>query len=187
MTRVLAIDPGPLSSAWLVYDKELRTPVQWAFEPNDEVLINTQFHPQYISAVAIEHIQHYGRGMPVGADVFETCIWIGRFIEAVGLQSWVLIKNPRIRTCLCGTATANGRQIKQALIDRFGGKDKAIGGVKCPKCKGKGWVGRGRPVCPVCNGQRWAHPPGLLHDLTEHIWSALAVAVCWSEQSNEHA
>lgn len=181
MTKVLAIDPGPLSSAWLVYDKEHRTPSEWAFEPNVEVLKSIETRLLYVSFLAIEHIQHYGRGMPVGAEVFETCIWMGRFIQVFDTKSWVLIKNPTIRTCLCGTATANARQIKQALIDRYGGKDKAIGGTRCPKCKGKGWVGRGRPICPVCDGHLWAHPPGPLHDLTEHIWSALAVAVCWSE------
>ena len=181
MTRVLAIDPGPLSSAWLIYDKEHRIPLEWALEENDDLLVRLRcLDPS--NNLAIEHIQHYGRGMPVGADVFETCIWIGRFIEAFQFQRWVLIKNPTIRTCLCGSVTANARQIKQALVDKFGGKDKAIGGVKCRKCKGKGWVGRGRPTCQVCHGQLWAHPPGPLHDLTEHIWSALAVAVCWSEQ-----
>ncbi len=180
MTKVLAIDPGPLSSAWLEYDKETGNPYAWNMEDNDEVLSSLSLQHHHVSFLAIEHIQHYGRGMPVGADVFETCIWIGRFIEASRLP-WVLIKNPTIRTCLCGSATANGRQIKQTLIDRFGGKDKAVGGVKCPKCKGKGWVGRGRPTCPVCDGRLWAHPPGPLHDMTDHIWSALAVAVCWSE------
>lgn len=182
MTRVLAIDPGPLSSAWLVYDKERRTPLEWAYEVNDEVLISLSVRELSVSCLAIEHIQHYGRGMPVGADVFETCIWMGRFIGAFDAKPWVLIKNPTIRACLCNNASANARQIKQALIDKFGGKDKAIGGVKCPKCKRKGWVGRNHATCPVCEGALWAHPPGPLHDMTEHIWSALAVAVCWSEQ-----
>jgi hypothetical protein len=79
------------------------------------------------------------------------------------------------------TKGVNDSVIRQRLIDKYGGKDKAIGGVRCPNCKGKGWSGSGRPVCDVCQGEKWKHPPGPLHGITADVWQALAVAVTFSE------
>ena len=90
-------------------------------------------------------------GMPVGAEVFSTCLWIGRFIE-----KWVtftclpepqLIPRGDIKLHLCRSLRAKDANVRQALIDRFG----APGTKKAP---------------------------GALYGVTSHCWAALALAVC---------
>lgn len=80
--------------------------------------------------LAIEMIASYG--MPVGKEVFETCLWIGRFIEAYP-GPYKLIYRRDVKMHLCHSMKANDAAIRQALIDRYGpGKEKAIGNKKTP-------------------------------------------------------
>ena len=67
-------------------------------------------------------------GMAVGAEVFETCVWIGRYLEkAQGDMS--RIKRGEVKMHLCHSMKAKDSNIRQALIDRFGapGTKKAPG------------------------------------------------------------
>lgn len=61
-------------------------------------------------------------GMAVGKEVFDTCIWIGRFIELAKLQNidaeYIYRKDEKIN--LCNSMKAKDSNIRQALIDRFG-------------------------------------------------------------------
>ena len=78
----------------------------------------------------IECIASYG--MAVGAEVFETCYWIGRFMQYAFMQgkeiNRVYRKDEKMN--LCGSTRAKDANIRQALIDRFG-----VVGVK----KAPGW------------------------------------------------
>lgn len=152
MTRVLAVDPGPTESAWIQYDTEAG-PEKFAFANN--LSVRLLVGRRLCDELVIEQVQHYGTGMAVGASVFDTCIQIGRFWEAWGRDP-VLITRPTIKAQLCGSARAKDSEVRQALIDRFGGKEKGIGLKKTP---------------------------GPLYGIKKHVWSALAVAVCWSEQN----
>lgn len=98
--------------------------------------------------IAIEMIASYG--MAVGKEVFETCLWIGRFIQAAGLERVRLIYRKDVKLHLCGSPRAKDANIRQALIDRWGGKAEAIGNVK---------------------------RPGPLYAVKSHAWAALGVAV----------
>lgn len=104
--------------------------------------------------LAIESISSYG--MAVGAEVFSTCIWIGRFVQAWRDPDAVrLLYRKDVKLHLCGTTKAKDTNIRQALLDKFGpGKDVAIG----KKAQ-----------------------PGPLYGVKSHAWSALAVAVTASE------
>jgi hypothetical protein len=82
--------------------------------------------------IAIEMIASYG--MAVGADVFQTCVEIGRFVEVAG-EHVSLVFRRDVKMHLCGSARAKDANIRQALLDRLGpvGTKKAPGplyGVK---------------------------------------------------------
>lgn len=152
---ILAIDPGCHESAsvWLV-DGRPQNPRK---EPN-EALLERLRGPLTCAhdVLAIEMIASYG--MAVGREVFETCLWIGRFVEVGtwrGMQT-VLVYRRDVKLFLCQSARATDSNIRAALLDLYGpGKEKAIGSKKAP---------------------------GPLYGLKGDMWSALAVALTAQEQ-----
>ena len=102
-------------------------------------------------------------GMPVGAEVFETVFWIGRFYERHenegGRVARVFRKDVKMH--LCGQTKAKDSNIRQALIDRYGpGKEKAIGLKKTP---------------------------GPLYGIKGDEWQALALACYWLDTKGKQA
>lgn len=146
--RILAIDPGPNASACLGWDGEKVFNI--GMFDNEEILNSTPFFGQMYDLITIEMIASYGMG--VGKEVFETCVWIGRFIERCQSLAcpFKLVYRLQIKTHLCHSARAKDSNIRQAIIDRFGGKDKAIG--------------------------KKANP-GPLWGVKSHLWAALALAL----------
>jgi len=75
------------------------------------------------SLLAVEMIGSYG--MPVGRDVFETCVWVGRYLQAwiddqdPG-QDCVLVYRKDVKLELCGTMRAKDANVRQALLDLVG-------------------------------------------------------------------
>ena len=61
-------------------------------------------------------------GMAVGQTVFETCVWIGRFIQQVDYigkkYNYIYRKDEKMN--ICHSMKAKDSNIRQALIDRFG-------------------------------------------------------------------
>lgn len=110
-----------------------------------------------VDALAIEMIASYG--MPVGREVFETCVWIGRFIEAWG-GPYTLVYRKDVKLHLCGQPRAKDSNIRQALIDRYGGKDRAVGKKATP---------------------------GPLYGVSADVWSALAIAVTFADGACKRA
>lgn len=113
--RVLALDPGPLESGFCYYGGGAA--IEAGVRPNEALL--QQLHDE-TGVVAIEMVASYG--MPVGREVFETCVWIGRFQQACVAPEAVL-KVPRLAVKLhwCHSARATDATIWQAILDRFGG------------------------------------------------------------------
>ena len=185
--RVFAIDPGPTKSGWCLLESEMLTftPTDWGWDDND-VLI-TEMHAD--ATLVIEDIGNYG--MAVGRDTFDTCKWMGRFDQAHTTDA-IFIPRPTIKTHLCGVASAKDGNVRQALIDRFGGDEVAVGGKKCQTCKGKGWVGRDHDPCGDCHCDLgalnnndncgYSTHPGPLKGISGHAWSALAVGVTYFDQ-----
>ena len=71
-------------------------------------------------------------GMAVGASVFETCVWIGRFMaEAFSSSGRDLHRVFRkdVKLHLCNSPRAKDANVRQALLDRIGpqGTKKAQG------------------------------------------------------------
>lgn len=80
----------------------------------------TRFKLTYdIRYVAIEMIASYG--MPVGASVFDTCVWIGRFKEHCLKLLWEVefVYRKEEKMILCNSMKAKDSNITQALIDLF--------------------------------------------------------------------
>ncbi len=155
---ILAIDPGPAKSAWLVMTPRFRV-VEFAIEENEAVknTLRRCFDAYEGTEVAIEMIASYG--MPVGASIFSTCVWIGRFIEAWrGMHEPTMITRNQVKNHICHSSRAKDSNIRQALIDRY----PALGGGKTPQ------VGT-------------VKSPGPLFGIKADIWAALAVAITFIE------
>jgi hypothetical protein len=116
MTRVLAIDAGSTHTAFVVWDGLVAHAK--GFMPNCEflsLLKSGDLSPY--DEIAFEMIACYG--MPVGKEVFDTCVWIGRFSERCkGPQRMIYRKE--VKMYLCGTMRAKDANVRQALIDRIG-------------------------------------------------------------------
>jgi hypothetical protein len=150
MTVRLAIDPGPEQSAWLVlgHHDGVRAFAIWPNQQLLEALRAPQVHlSREITHIAIEKVESFG--MAVGAEVFETVFWSGRFAEAARHHTIERVTRRAVKLHLCGSARAKDPNIRQALIDRYGGSS-AIGKKSSP---------------------------GPLYGVSKDVWSALAVAV----------
>lgn len=147
---IFAIDPGTTQSGWVLYDGARVHDSGVA--PNHDVLRWVQAG-QGADVLAVEMIASYG--MAVGADVFRTVVWIGRFVQAWRDPEAVhLVFRKDVKLHLCGQSRAKDPNVRQALIDLF----PATGGGKNPR------IGTSKQ-------------PGPLFGVSSHAWSALAVAV----------
>jgi hypothetical protein len=138
---ILAIDPGTTESGYVVFEDGRARDA--GVIPNRQMIgyIKCWDYP----VIAIEMIASYG--MAVGAEVFETVRWIGRFQQACHDPEAVrLIYRKDVKMHLCGTTRAKDPNIRQALIDKLG----APGTKKAP---------------------------GPTYGVKSHAWAALAVAV----------
>ena len=78
---VFSIDPGNAQSGWCIIDGETMKPQDFGKTDNNELLDSFErlIRVHQADVVVIEMVACYG--MPVGREVFETCVWIGRFTE----------------------------------------------------------------------------------------------------------
>lgn len=149
--RLLAIDPGNTHSGWVVIDVDTRRPVVFGKHPNHELRDMLTNHHGCTHAV-IEMVASYG--MAVGADIFETCVWIGRYVEtliATGVEPDLVKRHP-VKLHHCHSARATDANIRQALVDRFA---------------------PGQPN----HGKGTKSTPGWFHGFHTDIWQAYALAV----------
>lgn len=149
-TRVLGIDPGNKQSAFVLFDGA--RVLDHDLLPNASLLTRLRtrdFGGEFLAV--IEQIESFG--MAVGAEVFETVFWSGRFAQAAGRFDRVTRKAVKLH--LCQTLRAKDPNIRQALLDRFGGTAAALGRKTAP---------------------------GPLRGLASHRWAALAVAVTYWDQ-----
>jgi len=161
---ILAIDPGTTHSAYVLYDSD----TMYVLDKGklDNVQLRSKLCRHYnregaawrADEVAIEMIASYG--MPVGKDVFETCVWIGRFEEIVFRKCPVhKVYRKDVKMHLCGTTKAKDGNIRQALIDRF----EPSGGGATPQIGIKS-------------------NPGPLYGFAKDMWAALGVAITYAER-----
>lgn len=151
---VLAIDPGNTESGYCLIHHDYR-PLAFGKVPNADLLRALDFNAlgQAADHVAIEMVASYG--MSVGADVFETCVWIGRLYEAVARRSGCepqLVKRLPVKLHHCHASNATNANITQALVDRF------ASGVRN-------------------HGKGTKAEPGFFYGFAGDVWQAYALAV----------
>lgn len=158
---ILAIDPGSTYSGYALIEAGTCRPIKIGKIPNEEVLdlIRTTSYDH----LSIEMIASYG--MAVGKEVFDTCVWIGRFVQRHQderkLQGWsdaALVYRRDIKLHHCQSSKAKDANIIQALIDRFA----------------YGQTNRGK-------GTKSA--PGWFYGFAADIWQAYALAVQTNDTS----
>ena len=128
MKKLIAIDPGPVSSGVCLIESETYRPIL-AGKFENESIMDVLFDHLPEGRVVIEMVAHYGTGMPAGKDVFETCVWIGRFIEQFTQKYLVVETLPRksVKMNLCNSVRAKDSNIRQALVDRFAPGERNYG------------------------------------------------------------
>lgn len=103
------------------------------------------------SIVAVERVRPYG--MRVGTNVMDTCEWSGAFYHSRANTVWVTRMDVKMH--ICHDSRAKDADIRQALIDRYGGDRQTAVGTK--------------------------KNPGPLYGFKKDMWSALAVALTAAE------
>lgn len=159
--KILALDPGTTETGWCTFDagRVLGAGVIQNAELLADLLARNPFWRDY--RLCVEMIASYG--MPVGREVFETCVWIGRFQQAWHTPDEVtLVYRRDVKLHLCGSPKAKDANIRQALLDLF----PRTGGGKCPQIGIKA-------------------KPGPLFDVSSHAWPALGVAVTAAQWHGE--
>lgn len=157
LRRIFAIDPGNTESGFVVVEhdgqKILRVLDKGKVE-NDLLLEKVARTPKEW-AVAIEMVASYG--MAVGAEVFDTCVWIGRFIQAAQGRRIERILRREEKYYLCGNLSAKDSNIAKALVDRF-----AYGQTNYGKGTKKN--------------------PGFFYGFSKDMWAAMAVATTYFDK-----
>lgn len=152
---IIAIDPGNIESGFVYLNDDLSVADKGKID-NEDLLDCIQSEDFDVNSnIAIEMIASYG--MPVGAEVFETCVWIGRFIQAFVCHfnkepKFIYRKDEKLN--ICQNPRANDATIKQALVDRF--------------ARGQKNYGKGTKK-----------EPGFFYEFKSDIWAAYAVGVTY--------
>lgn len=155
---ITAIDPGPEQSAYVIYDTVKKLPLEWAKLPNASTsgldIRSVLEDPIKTYKVVIEMVGCYG--MPVGREIFETCVWIGRFIELAEKHRRKVVRIERgdIKLHICNSKRAKDSNIIQAIKDRYGGNKLAKGHIQ---------------------------KKGPLYGFKADCWQALAVALTYAD------
>lgn len=157
--RVLAIDPGSTQSGLCMINSKTYSPIHAEKISNEEVL---DLLPSPDTLVVIEMVGHYGTGMPAGKDVFDTCVWIGRFLQHFTdckLHVRQMMRRD-VKLNLCGSARAKDGNVIQALVDRF--------------ASGQPNYGKGTKKAP-----------GWFYGFKADVWQAYALGVTYIDKQGE--
>lgn len=157
--KVLAIDPGNIKSGYVIaeYDENDITRVLRAGKVENAEMMQIIAESAEMD-FAIEMIA--GMGMTVGKEVFDTCVWIGRFWERAltrDFRTMRYIYRREEKLCLCGSARAKDANIRQALADRY--------------APGHPNYGKGTKKLP-----------GFFFGFSADMWAAMAVAATYYDK-----
>ncbi len=173
MKKIFAIDPGNTESAYVLmredYSLMLTPGGNSSGKLDNDFMLNmlkstcTLYSSGLVDSsltVVIEMVASYG--MAVGKEVFDTCVWIGRFAQAAADRGCRVdfIYRMEEKMALCHNSRAKDANIRQALIDRFAVFDKK-------------------------NGKGTKTKPDVFYGFSKDIWSAYAVGTTWLDMHQE--
>lgn len=153
---ILALDPGNTQTGYAILEMPDFRLIKFGKANNTSLLtlVANSDILYDVDAVAIEMIDSFG--MAVGREVFETCVWIGRFHQAADPPNTHYVYRKEEKEILCGSLRAKDANIRQALIDRYARHDLK---------NGKGTKGN----------------PDVFYGVSKDVWAAIAVGVTYYE------
>lgn len=153
---ILALDPGNTQTGYAVLEMPEFRLIKFGKADNTSLLtlVANSDILYDVDAVAIEMIDSFG--MAVGREVFETCVWIGRFHQAADHPNTHYVYRKEEKEILCGSLRAKDANIRRALIDRYARHDLK---------NGKGTKGN----------------PDVFYGVSKDVWAAIAVGVTYYE------
>lgn len=169
---VMAIDPGPqtcgivllarrpeLASGFGILTAEAEVPVRRVFSHiEDNMMANVP--------VVIEHLSCYG--VDFSAVLRDTALISGEFrlrCRQLGREA-TFITRPDVKLHITSSRKTKDKDIRDALIERWGGEVAAMGYQKI-------------------EGSKQRTPKGPLYDIASHSWAALALGVTFLEMEAE--
>ena len=161
MGTILAIDPGNMESGYVLVEhdgQEIRKVLDVGKIPNEKLGEKMAMEFPLVSNFAIEMVQSMGQ--TVGQEVFDTCVWIGRFWERAltrGFRRMGYIYRREEKLCLCASPRAKDANIRQALADRY--------------APGQPNFGKGTKK-----------QPGFFFGFSSDMWAAMAVATTYYDK-----
>lgn len=166
---VLAIDPGPLTCGVVILDRvEGSVPrIRYAAAevPTESVMARIEEAvAAYGMPVAIEHLSCYG--VDFSAVLRDTALVSGEFrlrCRQLGKEA-TFITRPDVKIHITQSRKTKDKDIRDALIEKWGGETAAMGYQKIP-------------------GSKQRTPKGPLYDISSHAWAALALGVTFLETS----
>lgn len=150
---ILAIDPGPEKSAFVLWDGDR---VIMADEMENAALLQ-RFDLAGFAAgpplMLIEKVESFG--MAVGAEVFETVFWSGRFAQMWAARGGKVERRGRMKVKMhhCHSSRAKDSNIRAAILDKYPAGTK--------------------------------REPGPAFGITSHKMAAFALATAWTETGGQ--
>ena len=179
--NIITIDPGNVSSGYAI--ERNGKLVEYGKIKNNE--LEQIIKENKFDVAAIEMIVSYG--MSIGKTTIDTIYFIGKFSNILENNNCkvYLISRPNIKLNVCLNSLSKDKNVRQAVIEYYGGFEVAIGGIKCKVCKGKGWFKKRTNICELCNGKGYEYEKGPLYNARADMWSAIAIIIAYHRIINE--
>lgn len=191
-----SLDPGPIKSGVVEFEWPAEPVLDWPFgvrplsavEMENNELLDKLAATDY-SRVCIEAMRFIRKKS--GRTITDTIRWEGRFQQVangrIGPPSVHLVSRSAARGAV-GASQGGDPACRRGIIELYGGEAVAVGGKKCPTCKGNGSIPITRMICPDCLGDGCmgdgvkTTPRGVLYGWKgSHGFAALAVALAWAK------
>lgn len=157
MSKVLGIDPGNISSAYCVLDRDTQKPIAHEKLNNEELERKLKEGEIDFDEAVVEVVSSYG--LVAGRDLFQTCMEIGRLsviIENLGFKAYGCYRRD-VKLHLTGKAASKDVNVRAALIEMYAKHD-------------------------FKNGKGTKNNPDWFYKFRADEWAAAALAVCFIQR-----